>query len=222
MDAVLMARQTAARKLPATAAEELLPVAGFKGGGPPAGRIPGLANGRVAIVMFLGAETMFFTGLLGAYLVLRRASPTWPPPDLPKLPLAVTWINTLVLAASCWTMWRANQAVRARKPRKLERHLTMTALLGCGFLIVQGSEWIRLVAHGLTMQSGVYGATFYTLIGVHGLHVLGAAIWLLVVLWQAHRNRFSAANVVAVDLVGIYWYYVGALWGVLFGMVYLA
>lgn len=173
------------------------------------------------MAMFLGAETMFFTGLIGAYLVLRQASPAWPPPGQPRLPIAVTWANTAVLVLSCWTMWRAGHAVRAHSPRRLERGLTLTCLLGIAFLAVQGSEWLRLVVHGLKVSSGVYGSTFYVLIGTHGLHVLGAVIWLLAVLFKARSNRFSADNAKAVELVGIYWTYVGALWLVLFPLVYL-
>lgn len=219
-----MAGEVAARKLnPQTG----LPIPPRRpvpvyGGGPPAdsGR-PRLSNARIAIAMFLGAETMFFTGLIGAYMVLRQASPAWPPPGLPRLPIAVTWANTAALMFSCWTMWRANQAVRMRSPRRLERALSVTCLLGIVFVGVQGSEWIRLVAHGLKVSSGVYGSTFYVLIGVHGLHVLGAVLWLLGVLFRARSNRFSMANAKAVSLVSIYWYYVGGLWLVLFPMVYL-
>ena len=83
------------------------------------------------------------------------------------------------------------------------------------------SEWIRLVNYGLKVTSGVYGATFYVLIGVHGLHVLGAVLWLLIVLFRARAAAFSASRAVEVELVGIYWYYVGGLWLVLFPMVYL-
>jgi len=216
------ARRRAAASAAGKAAHGLAPVPAFGGGPPTRGEGSAVSSGRIAIVMLLGAETMFFTGLIGAYVVLRGGSPTWPPIGLPRLPIAVTWANTLVLIASCATMWLARAALRRRSPSGLERHLTLTALLGTVFLGVQGSEWLRLIGHGLRVSSGVYGATFYTLIGVHGLHVLGAVIWLLWVLARARRNRFSSANAAAVDLVGIYWYYVGGLWLILFPLVYLA
>jgi len=209
-----MGTEAAARKI-----GDAIPVHGGGPPAPPAGTA--ISSGRIAVVMLLGAETMFFTGLIGAYLVLREASPTWPPVGLPRLPIAVTWANTFVLAVSCVTMWLANRGMKKRSPWHLERHLTATVLLGTTFLAVQGSEWIRLVRHGLRVSSGVYGATFYTLIGVHGLHVLGAVVWLLWVFARARRTRFSIANAVSLDLVGIYWYYVGGLWLVLFPLVYL-
>lgn len=220
-----MSGEATARKLetpqgqPSRSARRPVPV--FGGGSPPPGAGPRLSNARLAIAVFLGAETMFFTGLVGAYLVLRQASPVWPPPGLPRLPIAVTWVNTAVLVLSCWTMWQAGRAARARSPRKLERSLTLTCLLGITFLAVQGSEWIRLVLHGLKVSSGVYGSTFYVLIGTHGLHVLGAVVWLLAVLFVERANRFSSGNATAVELVAIYWTYVGALWLFLFPAVYL-
>lgn len=221
-----MAREAAARRLKAGSPEAVSPDApgprpAFGGGQPPPGEGTSLGSGRIAIVMLLGAETMFFTGLIGAYVVLRGASPTWPPIGLPRLPIAVTWANTIVLIVSCVTMGMADAAIRQQSPWRLERYLTLTALLGTFFLAVQGSEWIRLVRHGLTVSAGVYGATFYTLIGVHGLHVLGAVIWLLWVLARARRTRFTSANAVRVDLVRIYWFYVGGLWLILFPLVYL-
>ncbi len=216
-----MARSAMARRLDQTPAKPGVPVVVHGGGAPPPAAGAFVSNARIAIAMLLGAETMFFTGLIGAYLVLRGASPLWPPPGLPRLPVAVTWANTLVFVISCVTMQRAAVAAAKRSPLRLERSLTITALLGTVFLTVQGSEWLRLIYHGLTVSAGVYGSTFYTLIGVHGLHVLAAVIWLLWVLARARGNRFSAANAAAVDLVRIYWHYVGAVWLILFPLVYL-
>ena len=218
-----MGAESTARKLGPEAESAPLPrPVPVHGGGtrPPGGRT-GPTNARLAMVMFLGAETMFFTGLLGAYIVLKSASLSWPPPGLPALPIAVTWANTFALVLSCLTIWRANDAIRRHRPRGLVKWLTVTSLLGTLFLCVQGSEWARLVYHGLTVSSGVYGSTFYLLIGAHGLHVLGAVLWLLRVLFKAGRDRFSAGSAVEVDLAAMYWYYVGALWLVIFPMVYL-
>ena len=100
-------------------------------------------------------------------------------------------VNTLVLLASSWTLVRALRAVRADDRAGLVRWLAWTWGLGALFLVIQGVEWTRLVHFGLRVSSGIYGATFYTLIGVHGAHVLGAAAWLGGVLWLARRGRFT-------------------------------
>lgn len=183
--------------------------------------VSAIGNARLGMVIFLTFESMFFAALVAAYLVFRVRTPLWPPPDLPRLPLALTWLNTGVLAASAWTMARSRAALRAGRRQELERTLVATAILGTLFLAVQGSEWLRLVRHGLTPSAGVYGATFYTLIGCHGLHVLAAVLWLLVVLARTQRSRFSGAVRIPLEVCGIYWFFVVGLWGALFPLVYL-
>ena len=71
------------------------------------------------------------------------------------------------------------------------------------------------------MSSGIYGATFYTLIGVHGAHVLGAVAWLGGALWLARRGRLTWDRHVGLDCCAMYWHYVVALWPVLYLLVYL-
>lgn len=176
-----------------------------------------LSNLRIAVVMLLVAETMFFAGFIGAYLVFRYGTLNWPPRDLPRLPLAVTWANTLVLLASAYSMSAALRACQADRAAALARGLAWTAGLGALFVLVQGSEWVRLVHHGLTLQAGTYGATFYTLIGAHALHVLGG---LLALAALAVVGRVRGARAEHVEAVAIYWFFVCVLWLVLFALVY--
>ena len=180
-----------------------------------------LNNARLGMLIFLGAETMFFAGLLGAFLVYRVASETWPPMSMPRLPVEVTGINTLILLYSASTMWRANRAIRLGQQQELRRMLLHTAILGLVFLTVQGYEWAKLIGYGLTLSSGVYGATFYTLIGCHGLHVLGAVVWLGSVWLRATHQCYTATRRTGVVLCGMYWSYVVGLWPVLYWLVYL-
>jgi heme/copper-type cytochrome/quinol oxidase subunit 3 len=145
----------------------------------------------------------------------------WPPPFQPRLPVGVTGVNTVILLASAFTMHRALGAVRANERDRLMRFLGVTALLGTLFLIVQGYEWTQLLRFGLTVSSSVYGALFYTLIGCHGLHVFGALVWLLVVLWFARKGSYSRESLVGVETCALYWTFVVGLWPVLYGLVYL-
>ncbi|MFQ5521075.1 MAG: heme-copper oxidase subunit III [Candidatus Methylomirabilia bacterium] len=183
---------------------------------------PPVSNARLGMLIFLAAEAMFFAGLIGSFLVFRLGSATWPPAGQPYLPVGVTGVNTLILLFSAYTMYRAIRAIRQGDRQRLIRWLLITALLGTIFLGVQGYEWARLVHFGLTLSSGTYGATFYTLIGIHGAHVFGAVIWLLVAVAGARRNRFSATRHVGLTLCGMYWYFVVGLWPVLFTLVYLS
>ena len=180
-----------------------------------------ISNGRLAVLMLLAAESMLFAGLIGSFLVYRLGAAFWPPPGLPELPIGVTWVNTFVLLSSAATMFLAVRAVRANRQQMLKRYLVITAVLGSTFLAVQGSEWARLISHGLRISSGTYGATFYTLIGCHAAHVVGAVIWLLCVVGAAVRGRYNRFNYTRVEVCAIYWYFVCAVWPVLFALVYL-
>src|SRR3970282_1415886 len=95
---------------------------------------------------------------------------------------------------------------------RLTQWLVATALLGVVFLCIQGYEWIRLVQFGLKVSSSVYGATFYTLIGCHGLHVLGAGMWLMGVSMRAHGGRYTAQRHTGVELWAMYWTFVVSFW----------
>ncbi len=213
-----MAQEAVVRKV-------IEPVPAFGGGEPPDGPVaapePVVSNARIAVLMFIVAELMFFAGLIGAFIVFRVSSEAWPPPFQPRLPADVTAVNTAVLLLSGFFMQRALGAARAGKSALLARRLTLTVSLGIIFLAIQGYEWIRLIGYGLKLSSGVYGATFYTLIGCHGAHVLGAVFWLLVVLARARAGRFSAQNHTGVELCAMYWTFVVAVWPALYGLVYL-
>jgi heme/copper-type cytochrome/quinol oxidase subunit 3 len=119
-------------------------------------------------------------------------------------------------------MVEAMRAWRRGDRAALVRRLGHTALLGTLFLAVQGYEWARLLHYGLTLSSGAYGSTFYTLIGTHAAHVLGALVWVGVTLGLAARGRFLDGPAGPLRACAIYWHFVVALWPVLYVAVYLA
>ena len=182
---------------------------------------PPINNARLGVMLFIGTEGMFFAGLLSAFLVFRTGSAVWPPPFQPRLPIVVTAVNTCILLCSSYTMHRALRAIRRGNARKLMDWLGLTAVLGMTFLSIQGYEWARLLEFGLTLSSSVYGAIFYTLIGCHAAHVFGAVIWLVITVIMAKKHSFSRERFVGVQVCSIYWYFVVALWPILFGLVYL-
>ena len=216
-----MTTGSAARKLDDAAPVAPAPRRQFAGGGGPPVRpnVPILNNARLGVVMLLAAELMFFAGLIGAFLVFRLSAQVWPPPFQPRLPIAVTGVNTIILLISALTVHWAVGAARAGA--EIMRHLAWTALLGALFLLIQGYEWLRMIHFGLTTSSSVYGGLFYVLIGAHGVHVIGGLIWLAIVYWQARRGRFIKQDFVGVQTARMYWTFVVALWPVLYGLVYL-
>jgi cytochrome c oxidase subunit 3 len=188
---------------------------------PSAEDLRALGIARFGMCLVLAGETMLFGGLIGAFLVFRFGSAHWPPPGMPKLPVAVTALNTILLFSSCVPMTRALRAIRRGNRAGLLQNSALAAVAGGVFLAVQGAEWVRLVGYGLTASSGPYGSTFYTLIGFHGLHVAFAVGWLVVIAVGAARGWFNARRHTAVDLATLYWYFVSGVWAVLFPLVYL-
>ena len=174
----------------------------------------------LATLLLIAGEVMLFAGLLFAFWVLRLAAPVWPPPLQPRLPIAVTALNTLALLASSGALAAALRARQRRHHAAFVRLLGLTAALGALFVAGQGWEWTRLIGFGLTVMSGTYGALFYVLVGTHALHVLAALAWLGVTLALARRGRWSD-EVAPLHACAIYWQFVVMLWPVLFVCLYL-
>jgi heme/copper-type cytochrome/quinol oxidase subunit 3 len=185
-------------------------------------RRPALDNALLGTIFLIGAEAMFFAGLVSAFWVLRLSAPVWPPPLQPRLPIGITAVNTGILLASSVAVAAGIRALRRRDRTAALARLGLGAALGVLFLAVQGYEWTRLVHFGLTVSSGAYGGAFYTLIGAHAVHVMGALVWLLVALRGVAVGRGGDGRGGAVRAGALYWHFVVGLWPVLYASVYLA
>jgi heme/copper-type cytochrome/quinol oxidase subunit 3 len=181
----------------------------------------GIASSVLAVAIFIGSEIMLFGGLLSGFIILRAGNPHWPPAGQPRLPLFITTLNTVVLFASALTVLRAVSSAKRGDRQGLANGLLATFALGLMFLTVQGSEWLRLVRFGLTAGSSIYGGLFYTLVGLHALHVAAAVSALAAVLGMARGGRYSPGDYSGIVAVSLYWFFVVALWGVIYVTVYL-
>ena len=174
------------------------------------------------MLIFLAAETMLFTGLLGGYTVLRYSSPMWPPEGQPFLPLWAGAANLIFLAAGSFGIHSAVRGVRRASHRRLVRGLSLCLGTGLAFVAVLAVEWVRLHQEGLSPRSGgTYGALFYTLTGCHALHVLAVLTWVTTLLALAMRDRFSPAHHEPVEMAAMFWYFVAVAWLVLFVILYI-
>jgi len=178
-------------------------------------------NALLATLFLIGGEIMLFAGLVSAFLVLRVSAPVWPPPLQPRLPVGVTGVNTIILFSSSAMIVMAGRALGRGERGAALRSLWSAAGLGATFLVVQGYEWLRLVSYGLTVSSSAYGSTFYTLVGAHAAHVLGALVWLTISAQLLGRGRFAAGRTGPLRACALYWHFVVALWPVLYVAVYL-
>lgn len=183
-----------------------------------------LSNAKLGVLVLLGAETMLFVGLIGAFLVFRMGNVNWPPVSLGdiQLPQLVTGINTFLLLISGYTMFFSVRSIQHDKVWFHHISLIFTWYLGLAFLVIQGSEWLQLIGQGLTLKSGIYGGIFYVLIGCHAAHVLGAVIWMSIVVIKSLLGKFSSQKYTGVETCMIYWIFVVALWPILYILVYLS
>ncbi len=218
--------------------------------GPPADTQPGTGvyHGKVGMWIFLGSEVMFFTALIGSYIILRFAHPEqWAHPGQ-ALNVPVTAVNTFLLICSSVTMVKAFAAIQDGDQQWLRFWLLATVLIGATFVSVQVFEYVQLAHHGmlpsgyregselaeaaaqgvawkggpaLPASIGLYGSTFYTMTGFHGFHVTMGVLCMAFVTWKAFKGGYTPEDHRGVEVIGLYWHFVDLVWIVLFTIVYL-
>jgi heme/copper-type cytochrome/quinol oxidase subunit 3 len=181
----------------------------------------GVYNEKVGMWVFLGSEVMFFTALIGTYIILRVAHPdAWAPPGQ-VLNVPITATNTFLLICSSVTMVKAFAAVQDGDQRGLRRWLVATVLIGAAFVGVQVYEYAHLIEKGFVPAQGLYASTFYTMTGFHGFHVTMGVLCMMYVTWKAFRGRYTQQDHRGVEVIGLYWHFVDLVWIILFTIVYL-
>ena len=183
----------------------------------------GISNPVLGMLLFITSEVMFFGGLFAAYFSVRANAPQWPPEEfhatLKILPLVGP--ATLLLITSSFTCQFAVWAIRRDDRTAFLRSMTVTVILGITFLLMQATDYSALAGEGLTLSSGTFGTTYYTLTGFHGAHVFGGVIMLSVVLYRGMAGQFSSKHHDAVEGASLYWHFVDVVWILLFSLLYL-
>ena len=175
-----------------------------------------LSNQVLAVLVFTATELMFFTALISAYLVIRAGAGNWVPPEGVRLPVLATAFNTFMLFLSGATI--VYVGVRFNKTKVLDRKLFLLGILFAScFVIFQGIEWIRLVSHGMTLVSDIFGATFYLLIGSHAVHAVSGIIAMIYVFRISKQPNFSIS---AYRAMTFFWMFIVGVWPVLYRLVY--
>jgi cytochrome c oxidase subunit 3 len=184
-------------------------------------KTPAISNGVFGMSLFVAVEVLFFAGLLSAYIVTRQSVAEWPPADQPRLPIPVTIFNTLLLFVSGYFMFRANKHRHSSELAKgvFYKLFGVSILFGGLFLAIQGWEWVQLIRHGLTLHSSIYGSTFYVIVGAHGLHVLGALLFMISILLRLSSQKTLIQD--HFDAAQVFWYFVVAVWPIIFILLYV-
>jgi heme/copper-type cytochrome/quinol oxidase subunit 3 len=192
---------------------------------PPAERAPGAGvyNEKLGMWVFLASEVMFFTALIGSYVIIRVGHPeAWTGhPRTTPLNIPVTAVNTFLLICSSVTMVKAFAAAQDGLQRQLRRWLVATCFIGATFVSVQVFEYRKLISEGFVPSASVFGSTFYTMTGFHGFHVTMGVICMIFVTIRAFLGRYTAEDHRGVEVIGLYWHFVDLVWIILFTIVYL-
>jgi len=180
-----------------------------------------LSAAQWGMVAFLVSEVAFFSTLIVAYLVFLGKDKVGPTPaEALSLPLVL--VTTVCLLSSSATIHLAERTLRHGTPTGFCLWWAGTIVLGVAFLLGTAYEWRDLVAHHrLTISRNLFGTTYYTLVGFHGLHVTVGVVAMLIVLGLALRRQVTARNHTGVELVSWYWHFVDGVWVVVFTVVYL-
>ena len=187
----------------------------------------GISNPVLGMLLFITSEVMFFGGLFAAYFNIRANAAQWPPinPEtgnpftLQILPFVGP--ATVLLILSSVTCQYAVWMIRRDDRTRFVRAMAVTVILGIVFLLMQATDYVLLGSEGLTLSSGTYGTTYYTLTGFHGAHVFGGVIMLSVVLYRGMVGQFSSKHYDAVEGASLYWHFVDVVWILLFSLLYL-
>jgi cytochrome c oxidase subunit 3/cytochrome o ubiquinol oxidase subunit 3 len=180
----------------------------------------GLPHTKLAIWLFLASECLLFGALITTYILYRNASIKGPYPS-EIFDIAYTSVSSFVLLASSLTMVLAVNAAQQRDWARMRLWLLTTAMLGMTFVGGQVYEFTSFYREGLAITTNLFGTTFYTLTGFHGVHVTVGILMLLSLVAMSFADRLGDEPGFAVEMVGLYWHFVDIVWIVIFTVVYL-
>ena len=183
----------------------------------------GMDHRKLLMWLFLASDCMFFGALIATYMIYRGRSEelgTGPfPHELVDIPF--TSVSAFVLLMSSLTMVLALGSLQQDNIRGSRIWLLATSVLGAIFLGGQYFEFTEFYHEGLSLQTNLYGASFFTLTGFHGTHVAIGVIWLISLLFVSLRGGLKAKDSMTLEVAGLYWHFVDIVWIVIFTLVYL-
>ncbi len=179
----------------------------------------------LGFVLILLSDCILFSSFIFAYVYLRTSAPTWPPfvngHQLPWFDTSYAAFNSVVLFGSGVTMHFALENWKYLHKTKFYLWLIATIILGIGFLLGQAHEWTGVMHDGVTWPGSTWGASFFTLTGMHGFHVFVGVCFLAVLGIQAHRGVYTGSKYLGLTCGTLYWHFVDVIWVALFWLFYL-
>lgn len=182
----------------------------------------GVFNAKLGTWLFLASEVMLFGALFSAYILLRSGAPEWPH-GAEHLSVPLATLNTFILIASSVTMVMSWASLKMDSFGKYRLYMGLTLLLGLAFLVVKSIEYGDHFLHHQFPATSNFYAIYFTLTGLHGLHVIGGMIvngyfWGPgSKMWKTDPKRFANR----IEVAGLYWHFVDIVWIFLFPTIYL-
>ena len=181
-----------------------------------------LSAGQWGMLSFLVSEVALFGTLIVTYLFYVGRDVVGPTPSKALSLGLLVVCSTACLLASSATVHVAERRLERRNQGGFLRWWLATILLGAAFLGGTAFEWRELIQrHHLTISRNLFGSTYYTLVGLHAVHVTAGLTIMLIVLGLALGRQVTSANRAGVGLVSWYWHFVDGVWVVVFTVVYL-
>jgi cytochrome c oxidase subunit III len=174
-------------------------------------------------LLFLVSDCILFSSFIFAYLYMRNSGQGWPPPGVNRLDVGFAAVNSVVLFGSGATMHYALENWKHGNFMKYAWMMIFTIVLGAGFLAGQGYEYTNLIfkEHVSWSGSGIFGASFFTLTGMHGFHVFMGVCYLTILLLQSAAGVYTKHKFFGLTAGTLYWHFVDVIWVLLFSIFYL-
>ena len=180
----------------------------------------GLANGKLGIWLFLASEVMLFGALFSTYIILRVGAPVWPHGELN---IWLGMANTFILIGSSVTMVMAWASLKMHDWAKHRLYLILTFVLAGVFLVNKYFEYADHFSRGEGPWHSTFLAIYFTLTGLHGLHILGGMVVMAYLLGPGAKMYKSRPDqfIGRIEYTGLYWHFVDLVWIFLFPILYL-
>jgi cytochrome c oxidase subunit III len=166
---------------------------------------------KFAMWLFMASVMMLFASLTSAYIV-REAEGNWLYFELPSL----FYYTSAIIIVSSITMQWAYFAAKKDQADRVRTLVAVTSVLGVAFLVGQFMAWGDLVRNSVYFVGNPSGSFLYVLTGLHGLHIVSAVIFLLIVLRSVTRREVNSGNMAQMEMCTTYWHFLGLLWIYLF------
>ncbi|MDR5892665.1 cytochrome c oxidase subunit 3 [Halomonas mongoliensis] len=169
-----------------------------------------------------GVAALLWPDFVASWPLMSPPDPAIVGPEQTFSPWQLPLVNTLILVGSSITLTVAHEGLKEGERATTRNWLAATLVLAVSFIIIQGVEYYEAYAHyGITLEAGIYGATFFLLTGFHGVHVIIGASILAVMLVRVLRGHFARDNHFGFEAACWYWHFVDVVWVGLFLFVYV-